>query len=52
MNITPYLFDFNEITSLDTEIMEKFPETRKCVDFILMYEKKELRNFCVKKEQI
>ena len=40
---TPYLFDFNEITNLDTEIMEifrksteileKIPEIRNCADF-------------------
>ena len=53
---TPYLFDFNEITNLDTEIMEifrksteileKFPEIRECADFDLeryALKKKELR---------
>ena len=53
---TPYLFKFDEINSLDTEIMkifwkcneimEKFPEIRKCVDFDLerhALKKKELR---------
>ncbi len=52
----PYLFDFNEIISFDTEIMEiyrkcdeimeKFPKIRQCVDFDLdrhALKKKELR---------
>ena len=58
----PYLFDFNEIISFDTEIMEiyrkcdeimeKFPKIRQCVDFDLdrhALKKKELR-LSVKKE--
>jgi len=53
---TPYLFNFNEIANLDTEIMEifrksteileNFPEIRRCADFDLeryALKKKDLR---------
>ncbi len=52
---TPYLFDFNEITNLDTEIMElfhksneileKFPELRQSID-------NDLTNHGLKKKQL
>jgi len=53
INFTPYLFDFNAISNLDTEIMKifrksteilgKFPEIRECADF-------DLERYATKKE--